>query len=130
MTMTMPSTFDLHICAGCNPARDGRGDRRAPWQDVLRSVIAAAPDLGACRIAEFPCLGGCGHRARFSVAAPGRWSILFGGLSPEVQADDLVAFLRAWLSSPDGLVPKQKRPAGIAPALLGRVPPANLGRTP
>ncbi|WP_083195274.1 DUF1636 family protein [Pararhodobacter sp. CCB-MM2] len=127
----MPKTFTLHLCVGCMPARSASDDSPAvegqAWHDVLRSAVEDAPGLSGCRIQSFSCLGGCGSRSRFSVSAPGRWSILFGGIEAGTESQMVVAFLETWLECPDGIVPKFRRPAALTRRLLGRVPPMISG---
>jgi predicted metal-binding protein len=71
----------------------------------------------------FACLGNCRRRCRMSVAAPGRWAWLIGDIAPGDHLAPLCAFLDAWLASPDGAVPKDRRPEALRRKLIGRVAP-------
>lgn len=110
----MTPRAEIHLCTTCP---DGAG--------IGAALRAAAPELAGA-IRTFPCLGGCTRRSRASVAAPGRWGWMFGGLTPDA-VPDLVAFIRLWLADAEGLVPKDKRPPALRTAVLGRMPPNDSG---
>lgn len=112
----------LHICITCQPgtaeAEPCAGRRLHDAALVLHQ--AAGPD--PVRIAAVTCLANCERGCSASLSAPGKWSYLVGGLRPE-QAADLLAYARAYAAAATGTVLRSGRPAALAQAIVGRVPP-------
>jgi len=120
----------IQVCEGCTDADPAKRAARTGGGPALRAAVdALVADLPAdagMKVAGFSCIGNCAKRVRLSVAGPGRWSWLFGELSP-ADAPALKAFVSVWLAAPAGLVPKNDRPPTLRPKILGRVPPAGVG---
>ncbi|MFZ1481576.1 MAG: DUF1636 family protein [Paracoccaceae bacterium] len=104
------SDAEIHVCTLC------------PQGETLAQAMAPAAAELSCTLLRFQCLGGCARRTRASIAAPGRWGWMFGGLSP-ADAAALTDFIRLWLAAPDGLVLKDDHPPQLQDKLLGRMPP-------
>ena len=108
------------------------------------AVPAAAPDLAPAAEAPLPgarlaaalalglppgvtlrpveCLSACSQGCAVALAAPGKWTYVYGRLTPE-DAADILTGAAAYAASPDGLVPWRDRPAIFRKQSLARIPP-------
>ena len=84
-----------------------------PWEDgvALRSV---------------ECFAVCKRPCTVALAAPGKWTYVFGDLKPEAHVDDIFAAARRYAASPDGVVPWRERPACFRKGVVSRTPPLAL----
>lgn len=127
--MSSITAGQLQVCAPCiHPDREKRGLVKAGelFATRLAAEVAQRPELAGLRVVVAPCLGNCAARCRVSLAGPGRWSWLIGGLDPDATTGDLLDFAKHWMAAPDGFVARDDRPRAIRSLLLGRVPPPEL----
>ena len=117
----------IHVCVTCRHPDLSRHRRGEGGGAAMPAALQGALDREGLadqfELRTYECLGSCSYRCRISIAGAGRWSWLFGKLSPNDDLTPLARFLRFWLSAPDGFVPKPDRPAALGAWLLGRVPP-------
>lgn len=114
----------LHICITCRTAPDDETEpcpgRRLHDAALELHRLAEAPRVA---IAEAICLANCDRGCSASLSAPGKWSYLVGGLTPDL-AEDLLSYAAAYAASTTGTVLRSRRPASLAHAIVGRIPPA------
>lgn len=121
--MTAPASpvTVLTVCRTCRLEDEPAGARlgRAAAKALERRGDAA----GAVEVKAIACLSACGRSCAASVAAPGKFAYVIGGLSPE-DADDLAAFALRHSEAPDGVPAWRARPEKIRKNTIARVPPA------
>ena len=127
----------LHVCTTCRAGGPGpEAGVPVPGRrlhDALAGLLAAPPGLvpegslhpGAggqrLELREVTCLASCERGCSAVIAAEGKWSVLLGGLAPELAAD-LLDYARAYVASPTGMVMPSRRPAALRGMVLARVP--------
>jgi len=123
----------LHICVTCR--RSGGVDDDARLQSVENGGRLAAPgrrlyeearglvpeDDSGLAVLPVVCLANCDRGCTATVSQPGKWAYMVGGLGPE-QAQDLVAYGRAFAASATGAVLRSGRPQSLHDAIIGRFP--------
>jgi predicted metal-binding protein len=116
----------LHICMTCKaglPVTEGE----APMGAQLYTAIAALPAPEGVEIIQVDCLSACNSGASVALSAPGRWSYVYGRMTPENAADILLG-AAAYARAPDGLVPWRERPVIFRKQSLARIPPLEAAR--
>lgn len=123
----------LHICLTCRGGRtDDVGATIESAENTARlphpgrrlydaaSALVAEDDADLA-VRPVVCLANCERGCTATVSAPGKWAYMVGGLGPE-QAEDLVAYGRAFAASATGAVLRSGRPKSLHNAILGRFP--------
>lgn len=106
----------LRICAQCDPARFG------PALERLRATLVASDLAGRVAAVEQACFNACDAPVSVSLQGPDRATYFFRHVDPESDAEDILATLRVYLSSPDGWI-EDARPCGrLRHCLMARVP--------
>ncbi len=98
---------------------EGRAGRRL--YGVLATEAAGDPSL---QVVPVECLSVCKRPCTVSFASPGKWTYVYGDLSPETGAPTLVAAARLYGATSDGLIPWKQRSDAIKKGVVARVPPA------
>jgi len=123
--------LEIIVCETCRRNRataDGTApnDRAdgAAFADALKGMIDAGADLDGVRLTTMRCLMACGRACTVHIRAPGKMGYVLGDLGPETDLSQaLVEYLRAYLRTPDGVVPYREWPARIKGRFIARVPP-------
>ncbi|QZO02540.1 DUF1636 domain-containing protein [Chenggangzhangella methanolivorans] len=112
------------VCRTCKPEGDVAAE--PPGARLGRATVAAVERLAGpdsvVEVRAIACLSACGRSCAASVAAPGKFSYVVGGLVPE-DAEDLARFALAHADAPDGIPPWRTRPEKIRKNTVARVPP-------
>ncbi len=111
----------LHICMTCKaglPVVEGEMPLGA---QVFAAVSAMAVPEGV-EVVAVECLSACNSGAAVALSAPGRWSYVYGRMTPD-HAADILAGAAAYARAPDGLVPWRERPVIFRKQSLARIPP-------
>ncbi len=123
------SATTLHVCITCRVDGDLselRAGRRL--HDALAAALGAEP---AVRVVPVECLGACRRSCAASLAAPGKWTTVYGDLSAESSAPVLAETARLHAAAPDGLIPWKLRADIVRKGAIARIPPLPLpGQTP
>ncbi len=88
----------------------------------LYAAITALPSPVGVEVVQIDCLSACNTGASVALSAPGRWSYVYGRMTPE-NAADILAGAEAYARAPDGLVPWRERPVIFRKQSLARIPP-------
>jgi predicted metal-binding protein len=117
-----PPLATLHVCLTC---RSEGADPDAPRAGAaLHAALAdALADDAALRIVGVECLSNCRRACTVALSGPGRWTYVYGDLSP---LDDVAAICdgaRRYVAAADGLVPWRERPERFRKGVIARVPP-------
>ena len=127
-TTTGPVT--LHVCVTCLKPGEPLEPREARSGARLYFAVEGAYDAarhGAIEIVPVACLSSCKRSCNVAVSQPGKWTHVYGDLAPE-HADALLASVRQYAETADGLVPWRERPDFIKKGALARIPP--IGAAP
>lgn len=119
----------LHVCTTCrgaapqadaDPRPEAQADPR-PGAVLHGALIAHAPPEGV-EIRPVECLSACSQGCSVALSAPGKWSYVYGRLTPS-DAAEILSGAAAYATAPDGLVPWRERPAIFRKQSLARIPP-------
>ena len=88
----------------------------------LHAAVTALPVPEGVEVVAVDCLSACNTGASVALSAPGRWSYVYGRMTPE-NAADILAGAAAYARAPDGLVPWRERPVIFRKQSLARIPP-------
>lgn len=123
--MKQPSTV-LTVCRTCRPEGADPNDV-PPGEELGRRAAAALRDARPDRveIRAIACLSACKQACAATVAAPGKFSYVVAGLTPD-DAEALVAFAGLHAEAPDGVPPWRERPGKVRKNTISRVPPPDM----
>lgn len=120
----MSDMMELVVCTTCRlPGSDPASDPDAP-RDGARLSQALARQGIAHRRQE--CLSACSQGCAVVLRGPERWTYVQGGLDPDRDLADLIAMIRAYATTADGIVPWRDRPAVIRKNTIARIPPMEI----
>ncbi|HRO15165.1 MAG TPA: DUF1636 domain-containing protein [Paracoccus sp. (in: a-proteobacteria)] len=115
-------TVTLHVCTTCRAGQPVPEGHQTPGTRLLKA-LALHPDAPAdLRVVGVECLSACDNGCTVALTAPGRWSYVYGHLTP-ADAPDILAGASAYAAAPDGLVPWRARPLIFRKQSLARIPP-------
>ncbi|WEF24771.1 DUF1636 domain-containing protein [Paracoccus sp. S3-43] len=113
----MAETYELVVCTTCRlPGADPQAERDG--RRLSDALAAAGIDH---RRQE--CLSACARGCAVVLRGAGRWTYVQGALDPDRDLDDLIAMIRAYAATEDGVVPWRDRPAVIRKNTIARIPP-------
>ena len=116
---TAPMT--LYVCATCRSAGAPLGDER-PGARLLAALAAASVDP-MVMIEPVECLSVCKRVCTVAFAAPGKWTYVYGDLSPDESAATILEGARLYAAAKDGIIPWKLRPDALKKGVVARVPP-------
>ncbi|MCP1547401.1 MULTISPECIES: DUF1636 family protein [Methylorubrum] len=129
-------TAILSVCTTCRAAGDASEPRAgAKLLAALHAEAGRAPVPGLT-IEGAECLSVCKRPCTVAVASPNRWTYVYGDFDaledPDTAARTILAGLRRYLETPDGVVPWRERPEAFRKGVVARIPPlkAARGETP
>ena len=117
-------TATLYVCKTCKAGQAVEDDAQRPGA----LLYAALEDLGApvgVRIVGVECLSACKTGSAVALSAPGKWTYVYGHMTPE-HAGDILAGAAAYAATEDGLVPWRERPVIFRKQSVARVPAFTL----
>ena len=130
--MPDPDTATLSVCTTCRAAGDTSEPRAgtkllaALWAEAEREPVPGLTIEGA------ECLSVCKRPCTVAVVSAGRWPYVYGGFDAledaEASARTLLAGLRRYLETPDGVVPWRERPEAFRKGVVARIPPLKAAR--
>ncbi len=114
----------LHVCVTCLGGEDRETVTRAGRRlhDALADAQINQQHSARFRIAEAECLSNCNRGCSVALTGPGRWSYIYGDLSP-ASVDDLLDGASRYAATADGLVPWRERPTIFRKSVIARIPP-------
>ena len=117
----------LHVCTSCRPSgfpREPKSERPGflLYQELKKSIEKSnLKKLISLREAD--CLSLCPRPCGVAMSAPGSWTYLFGDQNSAQTAGEILDCALIYIDAPKGHMPRDKRPASLKSAILGRVPP-------
>ena len=122
-----PGTAILSVCTTCRAAGDTSEPRAGA--KFLAALLAEADrePVPGLTIEGAECLSVCKRPCTVAVASAGRWTYVYGDFDgredPDASARILLAGLRRYIETPDGIVPWRERPEAFRKGVVARIPP-------
>ena len=111
---------ELLVCTTCRMGLAVEEGEDRPGARLAASVAGALPE--GVRLRETECLSNCSRGCTVALRGPGRWSYVYGGLTPEM-GETLIDGAARYAAAPDGLVPWRERPEHFRRNCIARIPP-------
>lgn len=117
----------LSVCTTCRAAGDTSEPRAGA--KLLAALLAEAErePVPGLTIEGAECLSVCKRPCTVAVVSPGRWTYVYGDFDAlddaEASARTLLAGLRRYIETPDGVVPWRERPEAFRKGVVARIPP-------
>jgi predicted metal-binding protein len=121
-------TAILSVCVTCRRTDSDPEDGTRPGAH-LRHALDALDCPEGVEIRSVECLSACNNGCAVALSAPGKWSYVYGRMSPE-NASDILAGSAAYAATTDGLVPWRARPVIFRKQSLARIPPLSANPDP
>ncbi len=109
----------LYVCTTC---RKGTAAPPCPGTRLHGAILALEAPEGV-EVVGVECLSACGNGCAVALAAPGKWTYLYGGLDPEAHAGEILRGAALYAQSTDGMPPWRERPEIFRKNVIGRTPP-------
>lgn len=110
----------LYVCTTCRREGDDPEGLRAGAR--LHSELRARAGE-TVRVEPVECLSVCKRPCTVAVAAPDRWTYVYGDLDPAESAAIILDGIAAYAGTPDGIVPWKQRPSAFRSGVIARIPP-------
>lgn len=114
------ATATLYVCTTCR--RADAPDAPRPGGELLR-LIEAQGAPARVTVIGVECLSACNNGCAVALAAPGKWSYVYGNLNPVLHATAIIEGAALYAKSEDGIVPWRQRPEIFRKQSLARIPP-------
>lgn len=117
----------LSVCTRCRPPDFAGPDNERPGYQLAGSILrrarheATRPFTLTTRGVR--CMSQCKRPCVVAFSAPAKFTLVFGDLDPQTDADAVMKLARQYAASTDGLVLRSDRPAPLRAGILGRIPP-------
>ena len=115
----MPETI-LYVCTTCRREGD---DPDGQWAGARLHAELLARAGEQVRVEAVECLSVCKRPCTVAVAAPDRWTYVYGDLDPVESAAIILDGIAAYAGTPDGIVPWKQRPSAFRSGVIARIPP-------
>lgn len=117
-------TATLYVCTTCKVGEVHEDDSNRPGAVLHRALEAeGAPD--GVQIVGVACLSACKTGAAVALSQPGKWTYVYGHMTPE-DAPEILAGAAAYAATSDGLVPWRERPVIFRKQSVARIPAFTL----
>lgn len=119
------SDVTIFICVSCT-IEGARSDK--PGQELLEQVSHAIAARPGCRaeVKAVDCLAVCKRPCTVALAGDGKWTYVVGDLSPDTNADDVIAAALSYGATANGIIPWKERPQSFRKGVISRIPPLNF----
>lgn len=122
-----PAPVELLVCTTCR-SKPAVPPPEPPPEDAPRAgalLLGALAALGwppGVTLRPVECLSNCSAGCTIALRGAGRWSYVYGNLTPE-QAATVAEGAALYRAAPDGLVPWRERPEHFRKNCVARIPP-------
>jgi predicted metal-binding protein len=112
----------VFVCVTC---RGKDNDAERPGHLLFDAVTARFHGSAECAVTVTPveCLSVCKRPCTVALSAAGKWTYVIGDLNHEDHVDDVVAAVRRYAATEDGIIPWRERPQCFRKGVVSRVPP-------
>jgi predicted metal-binding protein len=113
------------VCTTCRKTVDGERVPAEPRPGLrLHDALQAADLPEGVRLRGNECLSACSNGCSLALTGgPDRWTYIYGRLDPDDHLDQILAGIRAYAATADGLVPWRERPEVFRKQSIARIPP-------
>ena len=113
------------VCTTCRKTVDGERVQEEPRPGFrLHETLQAAELPEGVRLRGNECLSACSNGCSLALSGgPERWTYIYGRLDPEDHLNQILAGIRAYAATSDGLVPWRERPEVFRKQSIARIPP-------
>jgi predicted metal-binding protein len=101
-------TATLHVCTTCKRAGEDPSQELRPGAQ-LHAALAHLPLPAGVTIRPVECLSACTQGCAVALSVPGKWSYVYGRLSP-ADAAAIIDGAALYAASQSGLPPWRERP--------------------
>jgi predicted metal-binding protein len=120
-TATVP--VSLFVCVTCGRSEGVPDTAGARLHAAATAAVDAAGAGGWLDVRAVECLSVCKRPTTVALAAPGKWTYVYGDIDPAEDLPDLIEAARRYAGAADGIVPWRERPARIRGRAVARIPP-------
>ncbi len=117
----------LFVCTTCASTwSDGKRVGESGGEKLFKQLSSLHQNWELAKefsIEPIACMSSCDRPCTVSLTAPGKYTYLFGDLSPETAATAVLQCASQYYAKPDGIVPRKERPELLKKVLLARIPP-------
>lgn len=117
-------TTTLYVCKTCKAGEVHENDADRPGARLF-AAINAEPAPEGVQVVGVECLSACSQGAAVALSEPGKWTYVYGRLTPE-DVPDILTGAAAYAATDDGLVKWRERPVIFRKQSLARVPPFQM----
>ena len=125
---TQIGIMQIYVCVTCrfpeepdDPSTERAGARM--FSALLREAESAQ---SSPRLVAVTCLSVCKRPCTIGFAAPGKWTYVFGDLSPSTALEAIFCGARLYAETADGIIPWRQRPQALKKGVVARVPPLTM----
>lgn len=130
-----PPKARLNICITCRAsagASDTAGNSETDatrhrdgkrLYDALSHEMANRADPASFDIVPVECLSNCKSGCSVALSAAGKWGYVYGNLTIEDHAADILKLAEAYANAEAGLVAWRERPETVRRNVIARIPP-------
>ena len=118
----------LLICTRCRQQGIPPDDAERPGAALLRRL--AETGVEGVELVGVECLSNCERGCSVALRGPGRWTYVYGALSPSEHLETLREGAAKYAAAPDGLIPWRQRPEHFKRNCIARIPPLELSPSP
>jgi predicted metal-binding protein len=113
----------VHVCVTCRAPGDAEGEER-PGARLFARLQGLAAERGTdLEVVPVECLSVCKRPCTVGFSGPGKWTYVYGDLSPETSAETILDGAALYGQAPDGIIPWKQRPDALKKGVVARIPP-------
>jgi predicted metal-binding protein len=117
-----PKPIEILVCNTCR--HHDYPKEAGPRPGALLLEALAKQELPAkIAVRSVKCLSNCSQGCSVALRGEGRWSYVYGNLTPNEHVSAIVDSANKYLSATDGLVPWRERPEHFRKNCIARIPP-------
>lgn len=129
----MAAQHTLFVCTTCSSVwKDGKRVGISGGEKLLQQLQQLHQDWELQRqftIEAVECMSACDRACTISLASVGKYTYLFGDLSPDASASEIAGVLECaskYYIHPQGLLPWKERPEPLKKGILAKIPPLSV----
>ena len=111
----------LHVCITCRAGEPANGATPPPGARLHSALTGLGAPAGVS-IVPVECLSACNNGAAIALSGPGRWTYVYGRMTPE-DAAEIRQGAADYAASNDGIVPWRDRITIFRKRSIARIPP-------
>ena len=120
------SAVTVLICVSCRRRLgDGAETFDRPGRGLASALRQKLQEMTASdvAVAEVDCLAVCTRPCTLALAGAKKWTYLIGDLEPESHLEEIVAAVKGFVASENGIIAWRERPPSFRKGVVARVPP-------